>query len=80
MNRRLKSTRGQITTSESLNKGHHCHYCPPYLYLEAINFPILASVLGNTYGPTNGLNGRSYPEYITVDSFALPQLNTYLLP
>ena len=23
--------------------------------LEAINFPILASVLGNTYGPTNGL-------------------------
>jgi len=47
--------------------------------LEAINFPILASVLGNTYGPTNGLNGRSYPEYITGDSFALPQLNTRLL-
>ena len=47
--------------------------------LEAVNFPILASILGNTYGPTNGLNGRVYPNYIDGDSFSLPQLNTRLL-
>ena len=47
--------------------------------LEATNYPVLASILGNTYGPTNGLNGRVYPEYLTGDTFALPQLNTRLL-
>ena len=47
--------------------------------LEAMNFPILASILGNTYGPVNGLNGRTYPGYISGDTFALPQLNTRLL-
>ena len=47
--------------------------------LEAMNFPVLASILGNTYGPVNGLNGRTYPSYISGDTFALPQLNTRLL-
>ena len=47
--------------------------------LEALNFPILASILGNTYGPTNGLNNRVYPNYIDGDQFTLPQLNTRLL-
>ena len=47
--------------------------------LEAMNFPVLASILGNTYGPTNGLNNRTYPNYISGDTFALPQLNTRLL-
>jgi len=47
--------------------------------LEAVNFPVLASILGNTYGPVNGLNNRTYPSYIDGDTFALPSLNTRLL-
>ena len=29
--------------------------------IEATDYPILASVIGNTYGPSNGLNNRTYP-------------------
>lgn len=47
--------------------------------LEAIDYPVLASVIGNTYGPTGGLNGRTYGNYILGDQFRLPQLNGRLL-
>ncbi len=47
--------------------------------LEAVEYPILASVLGNTYGPTNGLNGRSYGGYISGDVYRLPNLNGRVL-
>ena len=38
--------------------------------LEAIDYPVLASVIGNTYGPTNGLNGRAYGvhSWISLDA------------
>jgi microcystin-dependent protein len=47
--------------------------------LEAVDYPVLASIIGNTYGPTNGLNGRIYGNYILGDQFRLPQLNTRVL-
>ena len=47
--------------------------------LEAIDYPVLASVIGNTYGPTNGLNGRAYGAYILGDQFRLPTLNGRVL-
>lgn len=47
--------------------------------LEAVDYPVLASVIGNTYGPTNGLNSRTYGNYILGDQFRLPQLNGRVL-
>ena len=47
--------------------------------LEAVDYPILASVLGNTYGPQNGLNSRTYGNYLLGDQFRLPQLNGRVL-
>ena len=47
--------------------------------LEAIDYPILASVIGNTYGPTNGLNNRTYGNYLLGDQFAIPALNGRVL-
>ena len=47
--------------------------------LEGMEYPILASVLGNTYGPTGGLNGRAYGSYISGDVFRLPNLNGRVL-
>lgn len=47
--------------------------------LEAVDYPVLASVIGNTYGPTGGLNGRSYGSYLLGDQFRLPTLNGRVL-
>ena len=47
--------------------------------IEATDYPILASVIGNTYGPSNGLNNRTYPNYLLGDQFRLPALNGRVL-
>ena len=47
--------------------------------LEATEYPLLASVLGNTYGPTGGLGGRAYGGYVSGDNFRLPNLNGRVL-
>lgn len=47
--------------------------------LEGSEYPMLASVIGNTYGPPNGLNSRVYPNYLLGDRFRLPSLNGRLL-
>ena len=47
--------------------------------LEAVDYPILASVIGNTYGPANGLNNRTYGNYLLGDQFKLPSLNGRVL-
>lgn len=47
--------------------------------LEAVDYPVLASVIGNTYGPQNGLNARTYGNYLLGDQFRLPQLNGRVL-
>ena len=47
--------------------------------LEGTEYPILADVLGNTYGPSAGLNGRTYGSYISGDVFRLPNLNGRVL-
>ena len=47
--------------------------------LEAVDYPILASVIGNTYGPQNGLNARTYGNYLLGDQFRLPSLNGRVL-
>ena len=47
--------------------------------IEAIDYPILASVIGNTYGPANGLNNRTYGNYLLGDQFAIPALNGRVL-
>ncbi len=47
--------------------------------LEGSEYPILASILGNTYGPTGGLNARTYDTYILGDIFRLPNLNGRVL-
>ncbi len=47
--------------------------------LEGSEYPVLASILGNTYGPTGGLNARSYGTYILGDVFRLPNLNGRVL-
>lgn len=46
--------------------------------LDGADYPVLASVLGNTYG--GNLNGRAYDTYVkAVDTFQLPQLNGRVL-
>ena len=47
--------------------------------LEGSAYPILASILGNTYGPTGGLNARTYDDYTLGDIFRLPNLNGRVL-
>ena len=47
--------------------------------IEAYDYPVLASIIGNTYGPTNGLNGRTYGNYLIGDQFKLPSLNGRVL-
>ena len=47
--------------------------------IEATDYPVLASVIGNTYGPANGLNNRTYGNYLLGDQFRLPSLNGRML-
>ena len=47
--------------------------------IEAVDYPMLASVIGNTYGPANGLNNRTYGNYLLGDQFKLPSLNGRVL-
>lgn len=47
--------------------------------LEGTDYPILASIIGNTYGPTGGLGPRSYGTYNLGDVFRLPNLNGRVL-
>ena len=47
--------------------------------IEAVDYPVLASVIGNTYGPANGLNSRTYGNYLLGDQFKLPSLNGRVL-
>ena len=47
--------------------------------IEATDYPVLASVIGNTYGPANGLNSRTYGNYLLGDQFRLPSLNGRVL-
>ena len=47
--------------------------------LDATEFPVLASILGETYGPSGGLNSRTYPNYILGDLFRVPNISGRLL-
>ena len=47
--------------------------------LEGSSYPMLANVIGNTYGPSGGLGPRTYGSYVLGDVFRLPNLNGRVL-